>query len=306
MQHWSRRFWWGSFPAALLLLTLCRFADDRITPSDEPPRWQLRFIPLSSTYRLSKQARMEQKRLDKRDDGADAEQRPGACVVCFSIPPSRPMSPNDARKLLEKQAAHQKRVIDGCGALRCFADIDLPEPSKHYGENVSHTLALEWAALRYDAKDLLEMGAAYARGSTVALAKAAARRYRSVTSIEAVEQRFLYGKRFFSPRGQGKGLPVRLVLGSPVAAADLVTEAEYRHLGGRDTGALRAEAELALRHGQSGSAGILPALLAVGDFGLCLLDGGTYGVPAEWAAVQATKSVVRVRTAPPSCMSHSL
>lgn len=149
--------------------------------------------------------------------------RQSSCKTCYAIPmTSKAMSPGDAVRVLEKQALAQERSVHGCGALKCFADLVPPAPSLEFAEGHSHGAALLWAASRRDARDVLECGASYGGGSTAVLAQAVKQRYRRVTSIEAVEDRFLYGHRYYSPKGGGKGLPVRLVLGSPVGPDELV------------------------------------------------------------------------------------
>lgn len=71
-----------------------------------------------------------------------------------------------------------------------------------------------------------------------------------------------------------------------------MSEAELIAIGDpRPVKALRAERALAF---ERGGFGVLAALLAAGDFGLVVLDGGHFGLPSEWATVRASRGVTWV------------
>lgn len=191
----------------------------------------------------------------------------------------------EATRILVLQQRHQADVRAACN-MQCLAQ--LPAVSEalagEYEAGTTSSAVLGWVAARDDARGVLEIGASYGGGSTSVLAAGVATRHQKLTSLEALDHKWLVGSRYYAPGGGGAGLDVNLLLGSSIGADELprASEMAAQH-DMRPAKWLEFERKIAGAHGE----GVLASLLATGDFGFVFIDGGAFTGPAEWATIQA-------------------
>lgn len=232
------------------------------------------------------------RRLTRIKDGSKEAHRHHAsrrdALIYLGNMTARSIPYRKAEMLLEENALAQRKVIVQCVADDCYNKLPVLASYGEYSEGSSSAAGLRWVAHMQKEQDILEIGASYGGGSTMILGKAARDANRSVTSIEAVESKFNFGTTFYSPSGEGSGLPVELILGSSIAVEELPTEGDLVGLHDfRPAKWLKNERSFAKKRG----IGILASLLKTRNFGLVFVDGGAFTGPAEWAIIREAESV---------------
>ena len=211
-----------------------------------------------------------------------ATSRCRSCYAPARTPRNLP-SLTEAARLLGLQRRRQAEAQRACEESGCAEGLPLLSevPEGEYEEGTTSSSVLAWAASRADARAVLEIGASYGGGSTRVLALGASGRGQAVTSLEAVEAKWLVGSRYWATELPGA---VDLLLASSVGPGELPTRAEANDQGDpRPRRWLDNERALAAAHGF----GLLAPLLATGDFGFVFVDGGAFTGPAEWATIEA-------------------
>ena len=113
------------------------------------------------------------------------------CRTCYTVPKKKKMTEAETIEILARQKELQQAAVERCEAIACVDDStrEVTAIFFKYTAATTSAAALTWTVSREDAGNLLEIGASYGGGSTTILARAAADRGTTVTSIEAGEKK---------------------------------------------------------------------------------------------------------------------